>query len=232
MMSNTFAKDSNPEVLVTDPYLEMRSGFGKNYPVFHVVERGQTVFIMKRKTDWFKVQTRDGKTGWVHRSQMTKTLTSSGERMGVTEATIETFSARNWEAGLMSGDFNGANVINLFSSYSANPTMATEVSLSQVLGDYSDSLLIGFNILSQPFPQWRLSPFFTLGTGIIDTHARKSLVQSQDKTDQIMNVGLGAKYYISRRFVLRGDYRNYVAFSSRNDNKEFDEWKIGISIFY
>ena len=57
-------------VSVADPYLEIRTGPGRGYPKFYVVDRGETVEILKRKTDWFKVRAANGKEGWVEREQI------------------------------------------------------------------------------------------------------------------------------------------------------------------
>jgi hypothetical protein len=163
---------------------------------------------------------------------MEQTLTSLGEKIQFVDATRDDFSRRRWEMGALAGDFNGANSMGIYGGYAFNNNLSMELSLSQILDDFSDSLLINVNVLSQPYPAWRVSPFFTLGTGIIDTNTRQTLVQSEDNTDQINHVGLGFRMHLTRRFVLRGEYRNYVAFSSRDDNKEFEEWKAGFAAFF
>ena len=73
------AADEYVTVSVADPYLEMRTGPGRGYPKFHVVDRGETVDILMRKTDWFKVRAPNGKEGWVDRNQMELTLQPSGQ---------------------------------------------------------------------------------------------------------------------------------------------------------
>jgi len=42
---------------VVEPYLELHTGPGRGYPVTQVIERGEQVDILLRKTDWFKVRT-------------------------------------------------------------------------------------------------------------------------------------------------------------------------------
>ena len=61
-------------VAVADPYLVMHTGPGRGYPIFNVVDRGETVAIVRQKTDWFKVRGPDGKEGWVAKHQMELTL--------------------------------------------------------------------------------------------------------------------------------------------------------------
>jgi hypothetical protein len=86
--------------------------------------------------------------------------------------------------------------------------------------------------VSQPFPEWRFSPFFTLGAGHIATKPRVTLVQAEDSSDATAHVGLGMRVYLSRRFILRAEYKSYVAFSSDDDNEEFEEWQAGFAFFF
>ena len=44
--------------------------------------------------------------------------------------------------------------------------------------------------------------------------------------------GLGLRTYLSRRFLLRAEYKSYVVFTSRDDNEEVDEWKAGFTFFF
>lgn len=219
-------------VEVADPFIEMHTGPGRGYPIFHVVARGEQVEILTRKTDWIKVQESSGKQGWVHRRQMTETLQPSGEKLEIKDATQDDFTSRSWEMGGSIGDFEGADVITLYGAYHFTDNLSTEGYFSQVLGSFSSSSLIGINVVHQPFPEWRISPFFSLGTGIIDTRPKTTLVQTKDRTDKYANVGIGGRMYLSRRFILRFEYRSYVIFSSRDDNEEIDEWKTGLSFFF
>lgn len=79
-------------VVVAEPYIEMHTGPGRGYPVFHVVDRGNEIEVIKRRTDWFKVRTARGKEGWVNRAEMELTLTSAGEATQFAEAGLGEFS--------------------------------------------------------------------------------------------------------------------------------------------
>jgi hypothetical protein len=226
------AEEAYPEVKVADPYIELHTGPGGGYPIFHVVERGEFVEVIKRKTDWFQVRTAKGKTGWVERAQMERTLTAEGEATQFADAALGDFSKRRWEAGLLGGDFNGAPVMTFYGGYAFNANLSTELSLSQALGEFASSTLLNLNLVSQPFPEWRFSPFFTLGAGHIATKPRVTLVQAEDSSDATAHVGLGMRVYLSRRFILRAEYKSYVAFSSDDDNEEFEEWQAGFAFFF
>src|SRR5918992_1947573 len=64
------ADDEPRKILIADPFIELHSGPGRGYPIFHVVERGREVTLVKRRTDWFQLRTDQGVEGWAPRSQM------------------------------------------------------------------------------------------------------------------------------------------------------------------
>ena len=226
------AADEYKTVAVADPYLELRTGPGRGYPIYHVVDRGQSVEILRRRTDWFEVRAENGKKGWVDREQMEKTLQSDGSLTSFARATQEDFTNARWEMGLLTGDFGGANIISAYGSYSLNPNIAVELWGSQILGNFSNGWTGSINVVHEAFPEWRISPFFTLGGGVIHTSPKSTIVQSEDRTDQVAHVGGGFRIYGTRRFILRAEYKSYVVFTSRDDNEEVEEWKVGFAFFF
>lgn len=217
---------------VADPYLEMRTGPGRGYPIFHVIDRGEDVDIIKRRTDWFLVRATNGKEGWVNRAQMERTLQPDGDQVSFQPASIQDFTNARWETGLLAGDFGGANIISAYGSYSLNPNVSTELWLSQILGTFSNGYMASVNIVHETWPEWRFSPYFTLGTGVIHTMPKSTIVQGPDRTDPIGHVGGGFRIYVTRRFLLRAEYKSYVVFTSRDENEEVEEWKAGFAFFF
>src|SRR5688572_7796782 len=116
-----------PTVTVADPYLEMRTGPGRGFPVFHVVERGEAVRVDVRRTDWFRVLDADGREGWVHRDQMAETLLPTGAKLAVKDPAREDFGEHRREAGILLGDYGGANVLTLYGAYGFNQHHAAEL---------------------------------------------------------------------------------------------------------
>ena len=219
-------------VQVYDPYIEIHTGPGRGYPVFHVVNRDDWIEILVRQTDWFKIRTEANIEGWVSRAEIQQTLSPNGKPTDIHEVTLQDFMNRSWELGASTGDFSGANVITVFTGYHFTENLSAEISYSQVVGDFSSSQLWGIHVMHEPFPEWTFSPFFTLGTGIIETTPKTTLGIVQDTSDQFTNWGLGARMYLSKRFILRVDYKNYVVFSSRDQNEEIKEWKAGFGFFF
>ena len=219
-------------VAVADPFLELHTGPGRGYPIFHVVDRGETVSIVKQRTDWYLIRTDREVEGWVDADQMKLTLTPAGDEFDVGRATVEDFTNARWEAGVLAGDFGGANIVSLYGSYSLNPYVSLEVWGSQILGNFSNGWTGSVNVVHEAFPEWRVSPFFTLGAGVIHTEPKSTIVQGEDRTDQIGHVGGGFRIYATRRFLLRAEYKSYVVFTSRDDNEEVEEWKVGFAFFF
>jgi hypothetical protein len=221
-----------PTVTVADPYLELHTGPGAGYPIFHVIDRGEPVQIVMRRTDWFQVRGPDGKEGWVDRAQMAGTLQPGGSQIEFDQADQQDFTDAKWEFGLMTGDFGGANIISLYGGYSLNPNVAIEVWGSQILGNFSNGWMGSVNVVHETWPEWRISPFFTLGAGLVQTEPKSTIVQSEDRTDQIAHAGAGFRFYATRRFILRAEFKSYVVFTSRDDNEEVEEWKVGFAFFF
>jgi Bacterial SH3 domain len=226
------ADDEHPQVIIEDPFIELHTGPGRGYPVFYVAERGEQIDLLKRRTEWFKVRVPRGEEGWVHREQLATTLELDGEPFDLPGFTLEDYTARRWEVGALYGDFGGANVISTYGAYSFTENLSAELWLSQVLGRFSDSQLVSLNIVHLMYPEWRASPYFTLGAGSIHTEPKATLVATVDRSDSLAQAGVGVRTYLTRRFVFRAEYKTYVVFTSRDDNEETREWKAGFSFFF
>ncbi len=225
--------DDPLRILIADPFIELHTGPGRGYPIFHVVERGREVTLLKRRTDWFQVRTDRGIEGWVPRAQMIATLEPTGEPLDLEEPARENYMSRRWQAGIMAGDFAGASLISAFGGYSFSDNLSIELAFNHILGEFSNGYSATIGLMHVFVPEWRLSPYFTLGTGIIHIEPKSTLVRAVDRDDQIGYVGGGLQFYLTRRFMLRTEYRNNVIFTSRDDNEEVDEWKyLGFAFFF
>ncbi|MEL7310967.1 MAG: SH3 domain-containing protein [Pseudomonadota bacterium] len=220
------------EVAVADPFIEMRTGPGKGYPITYVAERGENVEIIRRKTDWFKVRTDRGREGWVNIVQMEQTLDEAGETTEFERVGRDEFLQRRWETGILSGDFSGADTVSIYGGYSISRNLSVEVWGTQLIGNFSTGWIGTVNVVHETWPEWRISPYFTMGTGVVQTRPKSTLVSTPDRTDQVAVVGAGARIYVTRRFVLRAEYKNNVVLTSRDENEEVDEWKVGFGFFF
>ncbi len=238
LFDKLFGDEQPIEVRVVDPYIELHTGAGEGYPVFHVVEKDAWIEILKRKTDWFKVRATSGKEGWVSREQLERTLTPANEYTDIADATKKQFASHRLELGAMGGDFEGGEVMTIYGGFFFTPNLSTEISASKIFFKSSDANMADASLLIHPYPSWRFSPFFTIGTGVIKNEPKSTLVQEKDQTDQLAHVGVGLRVYLARRFIFRAQYKHYVIFESADDkpgndnNQEIDEWKAGFAFFF
>jgi len=221
------------QVFVKQPYLELHTGPGRGYPVFHVVARDESVDVLKRKTDWFKVRTTRGVEGWASQSDMLRTELADGSPFTFNMGDRAGFTSHRWELGaFLYGDYGGASEISAYGSYSLNPNLAIELAAGQFLGHQSNGSVADLGLTHVFLPDKRWSPFVMLGTGFVHIEPKATLVVPTDRTDQTAYVGGGIRFYLTRRFFLRGEYKNHIIFTKSNENEKVDEWKFGFAFFY
>ena len=220
------------QLFVTAPYLELHTGPGRGYPVAQVVGRGESVDVLMRRTEWFKVRSERGIVGWASERDLAKTELADGTLFTFNRGDRGGFTSHGWEGGLLTGDYAGATVISAFGARSLNDNLKVEVMASQYLGNISDDYLLDIGLNHVMFPEWRVSPFLMLGTGWEKVVSKATLADPIDATNQTAYAGVGARFYLTRRFYLRGDYRYHVVFTSRDNNEVKNEWKLGFAFFY
>jgi hypothetical protein len=219
-------------VRVADPYLELHTGPGRGYPVFFVAEREAWVSIELRHTDWYKVRTDEGKVGWVPREQLGRTLTEAGSRKTFREVLLDDYLRRRVEMGAALGRFQSEPLIRLWGAYRLSDTLSIEGAFGQVQGVYSGTSLWQASLITEPWFDQRLSPFFGVGLGRFHNLPNKSLVDAVP-TDASMGLAtVGVRYHLSDRFVLRADYTLYSVFLSDLQSKEYKALTLGLSFFF
>jgi hypothetical protein len=220
------------QLFVAQPYLELHTGPGRGYPVFHVVPRDGSVDVLFRRTDWFKVRTEHGVEGWASQQDMLGMVLADGSPFRFSVGDRAGFGAHRYEAGLFAGAYGGANYVSGYASLSFNSQLALEAALGQFLGRYSNGVTADVGLTHVIVPEARGSPFLTLGVGEVHVEPKATLVQAANRTEQTAYVGGGVRYYLTRRFFVRGEYKAHYVFTKRNQNQEADEWKLGFAFFY
>ena len=220
------------QLFIAEPFLELRTGPGRGYPVTQVVARGDAVDVLFRRTDYFKVRTTRGIEGWASALDMRKSLLADGSTFQLDLGDRTGFQSHRWELGAFAGDFDGANLVSFYGARSLTDNLKLELSGSQYVGEQRSGFMVEAGVTHVFAPEWRVSPFITLGGGLfrVDKDAqRPNLV---DRADQSAFAGVGVRVYLTRRFFLRGEYKERVVFTSRNDNEELKEWKAGLAFFF
>jgi len=226
------ADDDTLEVTIIDQFIDLHTGPGRGFPVVQIIEYGENVTMLKKRTDWIKVETRRGFEGWAHRDDLTLTLGNDGALIEFDQVNVDDYVGRRWNAGVAAGEFGGADALSAYMGYRFTNNFTYQGKVTHAFGNFSDSMSGGFSILHETWPHWRVSPFFSLGVGMIKINPDATLVQSEDRTDTMLMVGVGAQGYVSRRFMLRMEYTNNLILTSRDENEEVKEWKVGLNIFF
>ncbi len=220
------------QLFVAQPYLELHTGPGRGYPVFNVVPRDGSVDVLFQRTDWFKVRTEHGVEGWASQQDMLGMVLADGSPFRFSVGDRAGFGAHRYEAGLFAGAYGGANYVSGYASLSFNSQLALEAALGQFLGKFSNGVTADVGLTHVIVPEARWSPFLTLGVGEVHVEPKATLVQAANRTEQTAYVGGGVRYYLTRRFFVRGEYKAHYLFTKRNQNQEADEWKLGFAFFY
>ena len=228
------ASDSvvSERLTVADPFLEMRTGPGRGYPVFFVVARGQAVVVELRHTDWYKVRAEAGQVGWVHRGQLETTLTVAGSSKTFRDIALDDYLARRVQMGGAWGRFKTEPMLKLYASYKLTDTLSVEGNFGQVQGVFSGTNFWHMSLHSEPWSDQRLSPFFGVGLGKFQNFPNQSLVGATATDAKLAHAIVGARYYLSERFVLRADWAIYTAFVSDQRSTEYRAVTAGVSFFF
>ena len=232
LVAPAWADDANESVLVADPFLELHTGPGRGFPIFDIAERGERVEILGRHTDWFKVKTGRGKQGWVSRVQMEATLTEAGEKKTFRDVLFDDYLTRRAEFGFSLGRLNHDPLLLAYGGYRVHENFMVELTIAQSTGDFSTTSLYYASIVSQPFPDSRWSPFFSLGAGRFTNAPKATLVSAIETKGGLANAAVGLRYYVTRQFFLRVEATRHVALINYNSADHFNEVSAGAAFFF
>ena len=220
------------QLFVTAPYLELHTGPGRGYPVTQVVARGDSFDVLFQRTDWYKVRTERGVEGWASEEELLHTRLADGSPFKVERGNRDGYRSHRWEAGVLGGDYAGASEFGGLLTYSLTDNLKAELYAGQFFGDIYNGYIADLGLNHVFMPEWRFSPFVTLGTGVEHVEPRTTLVQPINQNYQTAYVGFGGRYYLARRFFLRAEYRSHTVFTNANTNEVKTEWKLGFAFFY
>ncbi|MDQ7074911.1 MAG: SH3 domain-containing protein [Gammaproteobacteria bacterium] len=227
----TGAQAESLTLWVVQPFLELRTGPGEAYPRFYAVEQGQSLRLLRRKTSWFKVRAQ-GKEGWISQAQLEQLRFRDRSSLQLRPVAKADYLARRWELGFAGGLFSGDAVSMLRGGYRFNPNLLLEVGVSNVSGIFSSSNMYQLALVSRPMPSLTWAPYFSLGLGRFENRPRATLVDARNVDATAITAGIGLRRYITRRFLLRLDLKDYLLLVDDNQADEHTEWLLGVSAFF
>jgi SH3-like domain-containing protein len=230
--ATALSRSGNELLQIADPYIELRTGPGRGYPIFFVAQRNDWIEIELRHTDWFRIRTEGGKVGWVMRQQLETTLTAGGVSKTFRDVLLDDFLTRRVQLGAAWGHFKGEPMLKLYSSVRMSETLSVEATVGQVQGVFSGTDLWHVNIMAEPWSDRRFSPFVGIGVGKFTNFPNLSLVTAATTSAKLANAVIGVRYYLTERFVLRADYSLYTVFVNDTKTNEYRAWTGGVSFFF
>jgi hemolysin activation/secretion protein len=104
--------------------------------------------------------------------------------------------------------------------------------VQQALGTLDNRYVASIGLRHTFVPEWKwFSP--TAGIGTAYQYIEDKVPPAPlEKNNQMAYVSLGARGFITRRFMWRADWRHYVVFNSLNVSEELEEWKVGLAVFF
>jgi hypothetical protein len=217
-------------LIVTDPYLEMHSGPGRGFPVIYVIGRDEQVTVLYSRTDWYKVRAPSGQEGWVRRADLSRTVLGTGDAAPIPP--YPDFSTHRWEFGAGYGVYNHENLVTAYTDFGLTSSLDVELVVQQAFGTLDNRFIATIGMRHTFIPEWKwFSPTAGVGTGfqsITDVVPPAPL----EKTNQMAYVSLGARGFITRRFMWRADWRRYVVFNDLNVSEDLEEWKLDLAVFF
>ncbi len=221
----------NLTIRVIDPFLELHTGPGVNFPIYDVIERGERLVIIRRKTDWYQVRGTLNRIGWANREQMEETLASAGIKKGTRELIIEDYLRDKFRFDATLGSFDGESSANIRLAYRTNENIMLEFGVTHIAGIYTNSPLYQANILLELYTDMDFRPFAFMGYSKFLNVPNSTTGLSATDLD-LLNAGFGLNYYLTERFIIRLELGDYVVFKGDNRNDEFLNASLGFSIFF
>jgi hypothetical protein len=219
-------------VRVIGPYLDMRSGPGRGYPIFYAAEREEWVVIELRHTDWFKVRSARGAAGWVSREQMRQTVTEDGVPFELADPTLQAFLQRRFDFGVGYGATAKTSFTRAWAGWRFSDTLSLDLNGADVQGQSYTTTIWSASLLAEPWSDKRLSPFMGIGVGRYNYVPNKNVVNRREADGNLGVFTLGGRYYLASRVALRIDYSRYAAFISDKNYRNFQAGTIGLSLHF
>lgn len=216
---------ASERIEVTEPYLELRTGPGLGYPVTFVVQRGDAVDLLLRRTDWIKLRhPASGREGWAHREALDRLLAGGGPQKSLRDELLESALQRRVELGGAFGSLKSQPATRFTGAVRLLDTLAVQGTLGQVYAGWAGTEYWTIGLVSEPWSDQRWSPFFAIAGGRINGMPAGSnattATTAATVNAKLGSATLGLKRYLNDHVTLQLDYTIHTSFIGGNRIRE------------
>lgn len=234
-------KNSTPEVSadelnaalrvhVIDPYLDLHTGPGRGYPVIYVVEKNEEISVIRRRTTWYLISDRKGKTGWVTRESLARTLSDKDIPVALPDTRHGDFLNHKFRLGFTVGKQENSDLVSGIAGFRLSKHIGAEIEYGQIFAEKYDGYQRSASLIIEPTDRWSFTPFLSAGIGKQDTELKKPQ-PGTGPSDDFQSIGAGINMYIGFNFVLRGEFRQ-ITLLKDIDTVSNSVWRVGFSSFF
>jgi len=226
------------DVQVTGSYIELHTGPGRGFPIFHVAEQGEIVRLIKRKTSWYQVRTVDEKTGWVSLKHMERTMMIGTHTVPFEQVSDAIEESQKIELGVASGWFAGDSIVSLMAHYRMLSSLSAEMTIAQSMGAFSTSKLYYGGVMIEFFPRWLVVPYFVSGFGYLKNVPSDTVAGGKEFDQVIANSGLGVRFKLGYRFYLRTTAKMHFSLDGdkgqegQDSSNQYFDFQVGLSAYF
>jgi hypothetical protein len=186
--------------------------------------------VLFSRTDWYKIRGPRGNEGWVRRTDLARTLLVSGEPAPIPP--YPDFATHRWELGAGYGVYNRENLVTAYADFGLTTSLDVELVAQEAFGTIDNRYIASVGLRHTFIPEWKwFSP--TAGIGMAYQYIQDRVPPAPlQKSNEMAYVSLGARGFITRRFLWRADWRHYVVFNDLNVYEDLEEWKFGLAVFF
>ena len=221
-------------VVVTDAFINLRTGAGEAYPIFYVAQRGELLSITKRRTSWFRVHLESNgntvKTGWVHQDDLSMANVEGTDLPASSHRQIRRSIDPQWSGNYLLGRLSEDDLVGLGVSYHGLKALSFELKGSAFTGSIFQGWVINGQLKFSPFPRWMLSPYLSSGYGYMKREVRGDFLPVEDNSDHVFIAGGGLDIRLHRDYRLSFDYQQFNILPSSTENIKLDAWQLGLSV--
>jgi hypothetical protein len=237
--NRSFATDTGPatdnglpQVALSDPFVELHTGPGRGYPVFHVAARGERVSLLLAHTSWVKLRTASGREGWASRESLRGTLVAAGVAPGLMQRWSDRWLQDRLALGAAWGRFQSQPMLRLAARYRLGEALGLEASAGQVQGLYSGTDFWQLDATVEPMSDRDWSPTFAVGVGRFHNIPNASLVEQGQTHANLAHAAVGVRWRFGSRYEVRADWSLYTALLSEQRSREYRALTLGLSFFF